>query len=149
MMIGKKCGCPSALVCVSLKKTKHGNPGHQNSQFVIVSYGGEVGIGNTLFEALGDTLGVDPSTTPIDPPPTTGGNNNGGDNNGGENPPDPGTVEEQIASLLGRAQAAFEAADAAFRRGDTITWAEQNEQARTFIERAIALSEGGAAPAEE
>ena len=114
-------------------------------QFVIVSYGGQVGIGNTLVEALGDVLGVDPTTTPSDPPPDNTGN--GGNN--GEDPPDKGTKAEQIAALLGQAQTAFDEADAAFRRGDTVTWAEKNQQARRLIERAIALSEDGPPSAPE
>ncbi len=109
-------------------------------QFVIVSYGDEVGIGNSLFEALADVLNVDPT---IDTPP---------DGNGGTNGPggNTGTVEEQIADLLQQAQDAFDAADAAYREGDPVTAAEQTEKARGFIEEAFALSQSGnPAPEEE
>ena len=37
-------------------------------RFVLVSYGGEVGIGTTLSEAVGDALGVDPDA-PVTPTP--------------------------------------------------------------------------------
>ena len=108
-------------------------------QFVIVSYGDRVGIGNSLFEALADVLGVDPSE-PVDPPPD--------DNEppGGNEPPQ-GTVQEQIARLLQQAQTAFEEADAAYRRGDPVEAARQTERARGFIEDAVALADGGRNPA--
>ncbi len=103
-------------------------------QFVIVSYGGEVGIGNGLVEALGDVLGVDTITPPIDPPDNE-------PNGGGPNQPDPGTPNEQIAVLLLRAQNAFDDADAALRSGDTVTYARKVQDARRILERAFALSE--------
>ena len=108
-------------------------------QFVIVSYGDRVGIGNSLVEALADVLGVDPSE-PVDPPPD--------DNEppGGNEPPQ-GTVQEQIARLLQQAQTAFEEADAAYRRGDPVEAARQTERARGFIEDAVALADGGRNPA--
>ncbi|MGH3347677.1 MAG: UPF0182 family protein [Nocardioides sp.] len=107
-------------------------------QFVIVSYGDQVGIGNSLVEALADVLGVDP-LTPTDPdeedPPP-----------GDEEPPQ-GSRQEQIAELLGQAQEAFEAADAAYRNGDPVEAARQTELARGFIEEAVALADGGRNPA--
>ncbi|GAA1478699.1 UPF0182 family protein [Nocardioides aestuarii] len=101
-------------------------------QFVIVSYGGRVGIGNSLEQALGDVLGVDPGDV-IDQTP-------GGPGGGGQNP-DPGTREEQIAALLAQAQQAFEDADAAYRDGDTVEGARKTEEARDYIEQAFELSD--------
>jgi len=103
-------------------------------QFVIVSYGNEVGIGDSLVEALADVLGVDPDSVTEPPPPSDGGD-------GGNQPPPNQSPEEQIASLLRQAQAAFDAADAAYRRGDPVAAAEQQERARRFIDQAVALSE--------
>ena len=108
-------------------------------QFVIVSYGDRVGIGNSLVEALADVLGVDPSD-PVDPPP-------GDDEPPGDNEPPQGTVQEQITRLLQQAQTAFDEADSAYRRGDPVEAARQTERARSFIEQAVALSDGGRNPA--
>jgi hypothetical protein len=104
-------------------------------QFVIVSYGDRVGIGDTLTAALGDVLGVGTS----DPPPATPEPDPGPGGGGGANEP-PASVEEQIADLLARAQQAFDEADAAFREGDTVTWAEKTEEARRYVNRAVTLA---------
>jgi uncharacterized membrane protein (UPF0182 family) len=103
-------------------------------QFVIVSFGDEVGIGDSLVEALADVLGVDPEsvTDPTPPDPGQGGNNQ---------TPNQST-DEQIASLLRQAQAAFDAAEAAYREGDPVEAAEQQERARRLIEEAVTLYEG-------
>ncbi len=102
-------------------------------QFVIVSYGGQVGIGDSLVEALADVLGVDPDSV-TEPTPSEGGGNN-------NQPPSNQTNEEQIVSLLQQAQAAFDAAETAFREGDPVEAARQQERARDLIEQAVALSE--------
>ena len=104
-------------------------------EFVIVSYGGEVGIGETLGEALADVLGVDPSTQPEpepEPDPEPGG---------GDPDPEPGTKAQQIRALLAEAQAAFDAAEAAFSEGNTVRWAKKMDEAADLVDRAVALSE--------
>ncbi len=100
-------------------------------QFVIVSYGDTVGIGASLNEALADVLNVDPNTTPVTPDDPGQG--------GGQE--DPGTRDEQIAGLLQQAQDAFDAADAAYRDGDTVLAAEKTEEARELVAEAFELSE--------
>jgi uncharacterized membrane protein (UPF0182 family) len=104
---------------------------------VIVKYGDEVGIGDTLTEALADVLGVDPDVTP--PPDDPGPDDPGPDDPGPDDPS--GQVNAQIRTLLADAQTAFEEADEAFREGDTVTWAEKMEEARRLVDRAIALAE--------
>jgi hypothetical protein len=104
-------------------------------QFVIVSYGGEVGIGETLREALADVLGVDASAPDPEPQPDPD------PNGGGEPDPDPGSKADQIRALLVQAQAAFDAAEAAFREGDTVRWAKKLEEAGELVDRAVAISE--------
>ncbi len=104
-------------------------------EFVIVSYGGEVGIGETLGEALADVLGVDPSAQP-EPEPVPEPEPGGGDPD-----PDPGTKAQQIRALLAEAQAAFDAAEAAFREGNTVRWAKKMDEASDLVDRAVALSE--------
>lgn len=106
-------------------------------QYVIVSYRGDVGIGKTLTAAIADALGETLSTQP---PPSTGNDNgNGGDGKKGSQV----TPKQRIAHLLGRAQAAFDAADRAFRDGDTVEWAKQTQKARELVNRAVTLSNGG------
>jgi hypothetical protein len=115
-------------------------------RYVLVSYNENVGIGETLIEALGAALGVDPTdpTDPTDPPPDP------------EDPgtPDPGpgtgTPEEQIAQLLGQAQAAFDEADAAYEAGDLGGYQDKIEEARDLIEQALDIAdENNIAPTEE
>jgi uncharacterized membrane protein (UPF0182 family) len=105
-------------------------------QFVIVSYGGTVGIGDTLTAALGDVLGVGTS----DPPPATPEPQQPGPPGGGGPDGEPASVEEQIADLLARAQRAFDEAEDAFRAGDTVLWAEKTEEARRYVNRAVTLA---------
>ncbi|MGH3362562.1 MAG: UPF0182 family protein [Nocardioides sp.] len=105
-------------------------------QFVIVSYGDRVGIGQTMPEAIADALGVDPESVPEDT-----GNEGDGDGGGGQPEPPTGTVAAQIRDLLNRAQTAFNEADAAFREGDTVTWARKTQEAKDLVDRAVTLAE--------
>ncbi|WP_244247011.1 UPF0182 family protein [Nocardioides euryhalodurans] len=109
-------------------------------QFVIVSYGDSVGIGDSLVEALADVLGVDvdegADPLPEEPP---------GEGGGQQDPPDNQTREEQIASLLRQAQAAFDAADAAYRAGDPVEAARQQARAQRFVSEAVTLYDEGRA----
>jgi uncharacterized membrane protein (UPF0182 family) len=116
--------------------------GYPILRFVLVSYGGEVGIGGTMTDALKDVLGGGVITDP-DPDP-----------DGGEGPgPDPGqTPDQRIAQLLDQAQAAFDAAEAALADGDLATYQEENERAAGLVQQALdvaqerdqAAGEGGA-----
>ncbi|WP_243395283.1 UPF0182 family protein [Nocardioides currus] len=102
-------------------------------RFVLVSYGGRVGIGTSLREAIADVLGVaatDPTPTP-DPDPDPG-----------QTDPEPsGSVNDQIRSLLAQAEAKFEAADQAQANGNTVGWARLMEEGRDLITRAVALAD--------
>jgi uncharacterized membrane protein (UPF0182 family) len=89
---------------------------------VIVVNGVEIGIGDTLREALADSLGV--AVPPEDgeqPPPTTG------------------TVDEQVNELLRQAADHFAAADAALTQGDLATYQSEIEAAAAAIEQAQTL----------
>jgi uncharacterized membrane protein (UPF0182 family) len=109
-------------------------------EFVIVSYGGQVGIGATMTEALADVLGVNPDIST----PTTDTGGNGG--TGGSNQPT-GDADAQIRELLARAQVAFDQADAALADRDLDTYAKKVEEARKLVERAVGLSEQARQPA--
>jgi uncharacterized membrane protein (UPF0182 family) len=107
--------------------------------YVLVKYGDEVGIGTTLRDSLADLLGVSGDTTT--PPEDNGDNtgNNNGNNNGGHEP----GVNQQIRDLLAKAEAAFNAADAALAETppDTVTWASKTEEGRRYIAQAYALAQ--------
>ena len=105
-------------------------------QYVLVSYGGETGIGRTLGEALADALNVSPSGGSSTPPGNKGGNSG---TKGGSQPT--GSVNDQIRSLLDRADQAFISADAALQRKDTVTYAKRIKHAQALIARAVALAD--------
>ncbi len=104
-------------------------------RYVIASYKGDVGIGETLPKALANALGTEITDDPIvDPPPGSGGPDGPDQPNGGGEQ----TLDEQIADLLARADAKFTAADEAQRANDTARWAELMEEGRELIDRALA-----------
>ena len=101
--------------------------GYPILRFVLVSYGEEVGIGDTLAEAIGDALGVD-TTTPPDGEPDPGD----------EEPPteEPsGTINDQIRAQLDAADKAFAAADAALSEGDLAEYQRQVELAQQHVQK--------------
>src|SRR5690606_20268752 len=98
--------------------------------FVLVSYGGKVGIDTTLRGAIADVLGVDDeqNEAPADPPES-------GD---GDQPSEPtGSVDDQIRDLPAEAETEFEAADEAQKEGDTVGWAEAIEKAKDLVNEAV------------
>lgn len=115
-------------------------------RYVLVSYNGDVGIGETLIEALAAALGVDPNDTPEPPDPGDP------DPEPGDPEPEPGdgTPEEQIADLLAQAQDAFDAADAAYEEGDLGGYQDKVNEARDLIAQALEIAdENGIAPTTE
>ncbi|WP_224766129.1 UPF0182 family membrane protein [Nocardioides campestrisoli] len=102
--------------------------------FVLVSYGGRVGIDTTLRGAIADVLGVeDAETATPDPDPEEG-----------ETPPEEtGSVSQQVRRLLDQAATKFEEANAAQREGDTVAWAEALDEAQKLVEEASDLYESG------
>ena len=96
-------------------------------EFVLVSFGSDVGIGSTLNEALDDVLGVD-TTTPTDGGTTT----------------NPGTgtgVNSGALKLLQQANDKFAAADKALKAGDLATYAKNVNEAQALVDQAIKLSD--------
>jgi len=105
-------------------------------QFVIVYYNKDVGIGTTLPAALrdafddgGGTTTPPPDTPPDDEPDTPPDQGNGGGGNQ--------SLAQQIDSLLTRAEAKFEEADAARRSGDFVKWATLMDEGRDLIAKAL------------
>ncbi|MFC6154517.1 UPF0182 family protein [Nocardioides yefusunii] len=104
--------------------------------FVLVSYGGKVGIAPTLRGAIADVLGVEDAASPTPTDPGTPGE---------EKPV--GSVDDQIRAKLAEAEKAFTAADKAQRSGDTVTWATEIEKAKKSINDAVTLSDKAKAAA--
>jgi uncharacterized protein len=100
---------------------------------VLVTNGGDVGLGSTLTEALNDSLGGQ-----LVPPPEGGG--------GGPTPG--GNVQGQISQLLQRALNHFAAADAALKAGDLATYQAQVNAAQAAIRQAdqLAAKSGTSSP---
>jgi hypothetical protein len=87
---------------------------------VVVVNGAEIGIGDTLRDALADSIGE--AVPPED----------------GEEPPS-GTVEEQVQALLDEAAVHFAAADEALRNGDLATYQAEIAAAEAATTEAQAL----------
>ncbi len=107
--------------------------GYPILQFVLVSYGGDVGIGRTLGGALRDVLGVS-GTTPL---PQDNGSGNGG-GNGGDQPT--GSLNTQIRTALNNADSAFARADKALAKKDLAGYGKQIERAQQFVNEALSLA---------
>jgi len=102
-------------------------------QFVIASFGDNVGFGATLDEALQVALNLEG-----DPPPTT---SPGGDPPPTE-PPDPGDTDpppggtQTVPDLLNQAQTAYEEAQQALEDGDLATYQDKVDEMNDLIDDA-------------
>ncbi|MGZ8651732.1 MAG: UPF0182 family membrane protein, partial [Actinomycetota bacterium] len=92
---------------------------------VIVVNGGTVGVGTSLSEALAAS--------------TTGQTGGGGVGTGGGGTPG-GTIDQQVADLLGQALQHFAAADAALTAGDLGTYQSELAQAQALVQQANDLA---------
>ena len=111
-------------------QTQANSGGYPALRFVVVRFGNEVGIGETLQEALdqvfkgdaGANTGEGTSSSPTTPTtPTTPS----------------GTQSAQARQLLTEAQAAFNAADAALKKGDLGTYQSQIAIAKAKVAQAL------------
>lgn len=127
------------LYVMPVYTTRQGSTGSYPAlRFVTVRFGEHVGIGSTLQEALdavfkgdaGASTGEQPSTTP---PTTT--------TTPSTSAPPTGTPDYAAAAdALQRAQAAFDAADAALKNGDLATYqAKVNEAKQALADAAKAM----------
>jgi uncharacterized protein len=108
-------------------------------RLVFVSFGGTVGVGSTLQEALDQVFQGDAGTdTGEEIPPE-----------GGETPDEDGgtqTPEEQLTSALAAAQRAYDEAQAALREGDFAAYGAAIDRLGAALERAAELSGVEVAP---
>ena len=93
-------------------------------RYVMVQYGTEVGIGDTLVDAITDMAGATP-------PP---------DQNPGKGNQNPSKGDRAKArALLQQAQADFAAADQALQQGQAARWVKLSHQARVEVAKALNL----------
>jgi uncharacterized membrane protein (UPF0182 family) len=92
-------------------------------RYILVSYNGRVGIGDTLVHAISDMTGG--GGTPSNPPPTKHHHGKGD--------------TARARALLERAQQDFDAADQAFQQGKAATWVRLSHRARVEVARALNL----------
>ncbi|KRA37968.1 MULTISPECIES: UPF0182 family membrane protein [unclassified Nocardioides] len=101
-------------------------------QYVIVKYGENVGIADTLPKALGNALGVNLETGEPDPGATP---------EPGETPEPTGSLDDQIAQALRDADTAFEAASKAQAANNTAEWVKQLGIAQDKVAEAVKLAD--------
>ena len=112
---------------------------------MLVSYEGNVGIGETLRGAIADSLifaddgGRDQNQSPQptdEPSPTDGPSAEPSQSPGSQPTQQPGG-EATVAELLQEAKDKFAQADEAQRQGDTVRWARLMEQGRRLVDQAV------------
>jgi uncharacterized membrane protein (UPF0182 family) len=114
-------------------------------RFVLVSYEGNVGIGETLRGAIADALifaddgGRDQnqSSEPTDEPSPTDGPTTEPSQSPGSQPTQEPGGQADVAELLQQAREKFAQADEAQRQGDTVRWARLMEQGRRLVDQAV------------
>ena len=112
-------------------------------QYVVASFGEEVGIGRSLDEALEDALG-EPIGSPEQPPTGNGAPQNDPPNNQPGNPSD----TERALELLAQADQVYAQAQAALQAGELGEYQTLIEQYNDLVSQAGALlsGSGGSAP---
>jgi uncharacterized membrane protein (UPF0182 family) len=120
-------------------------------QRVIISYGNEIVIENTLREGLVELFGEaapetqeegpdDPDEGDEQPDPDPG---TGPTDEPEEDDPEVPTGDEDVAELLAQADQALAEAEAALEAGDLGTYQDKVDEARDLVDRALGLSGGG------
>lgn len=117
----------------SIRTTGDGN--YPVLRFVAVSFGDDnVGIGETLAEALADVLGVGPLEEDVVPPTDP-------DDPNAEPEPDPtASVEQQINTLLSQADQKFADAEELLAEGDLGGYQGAVQEGQDLVEEALGLA---------
>ena len=109
--------------------------------YVVVRFGSHVGIGSTLQQALDEVFsgdaGADTGEKPVgtasaSPSPSPSGS-------ASPSPSSTATANPAAVALLDKAQTAFEAADAALRKGDLATYQSKVNEAKAALADALKL----------
>jgi uncharacterized membrane protein (UPF0182 family) len=108
---------------------------YRTLRYVMVSFNGESGIGDTLVDAIGDMVGA----TPPGNGNGNGNNGNGNGNNGNGHQHTDKAVMARAHALLEKAQRDFDAADQALTDGKGVEWVRLNHRARAEVARALNL----------
>jgi uncharacterized membrane protein (UPF0182 family) len=110
-------------------------------RFVMVSFGKEVGIGNTLAVALDDVLrqsGDDEGSSGSSGEKQGEGDQKPDQNGGGAS--EGGGLPDSAVTLLERADAKFQKAEDALKKGDLQAYAKAVKQGQRLVEQALAES---------
>lgn len=113
------------VVPVYAQRSQTDSTSYLTLRYVMVQYGSQVGIGNTLVEAISDMAG---STPPPDTNPPSGGN---------QKPTKGDRAKARV--LLQQAQADFAAADRAYAQGRGAEWVKLSHRARVEVAKALNL----------
>ncbi len=117
-----------------------GTGNYPTLQYVLASFGDEVGIGSTLSEALANVV----ANTGVPEPDTE---EPGAEDPGTEEPPTSGGTDglpRQALTLLAQADLKFRQADAALKRGDLAEYAELVNDGRDLVAQALAVGRNSA-----
>jgi uncharacterized membrane protein (UPF0182 family) len=105
-------------------------------QYVVASFGDQVGFGQSLDEALRQALrGESGTVPPPETPPDTGG---------GQTTPPPANAE--VEQLLQRADQAYQDAQDALRNGDLATYQDKVQEMQALIQQAMTQLEAEQSP---
>lgn len=120
-------------------------------RLVFASFGSQVGVGDTLQEALDQVFqgdaGADTGENGATPGGGGGGGDGGGDGDGGDTD---ASTEEQVAALLARAQTLYEDAQEALQAGEWADYGDAVEELGQVLDRAAQLSgQAAVAPSDE
>ncbi len=122
---------------------RQGNTGSYPAlAFVVVRFGSYVGIGSTLQEALDKVFAGNAGAETGEQPIGTSSTSPSPSPSGSASPSPTGTPSANnpaAVTELNRAQAAFEAADAALRKGDLATYQAKVNEAQTALAAALKL----------
>jgi uncharacterized membrane protein (UPF0182 family) len=102
--------------------------------FVLVSFGDRLAIATTMSEAIAEVLRVD----------RDGGTSDGGDGSGNGSGP---VLDDQVLSLLERADRAFTQAKEALSDGDLAAYQEHTDEAQRLVGRALQVAQATPSPA--
>ncbi|WP_203567010.1 UPF0182 family membrane protein [Aestuariimicrobium ganziense] len=100
--------------------------GYPALRFVVVRFGEQVGIGDTLQQALDQVFGGDSGADTGEDPTDEGGGST--------------TTNPTVTKLLAEADAAFKAAEESLKNGDLAGYQKQVQVARAKVAEALALS---------